>query len=92
MRSLRVAGDQRLLPGRQIGIKLDERLRRLFLDPRDFLADVGPASGQGTQFVYLGVEFGDGFFEIQIGAHVIRHQINIGGRARRQAKRGRVLG
>ena len=36
-----------------------------------------PAGRQRAQFIDLGLEFGDGLFEIEIAAHVIRHQINI---------------
>ena len=36
-----------------------------------------PLGVQRAQLVDLGLEFGDGLFEVEIGAHVIRHQINI---------------
>src|ERR1700733_8006837 len=78
MRPLRMARHQRLLPRRQIGVEITQRLRSLFLDPRDLLADVAARCRKHAQFVDLGIEFGDGFFEIEIAAHVFRHQINIG--------------
>ena len=87
MRPLRMARHQRLLPRRQIGVEIVQRLRRLVLDPRDLLADVAAGRRQRAQFIDLGFEFGDGLFEIEIGAHVIRHQINIGTNARCRAKR-----
>src|ERR1700733_5876347 len=78
MRPLRMARHQRLLPRRQIRVEVPQRLRSLFLDPGDLLADVAARCRKHAQFVDLGIEFGDGFFEIEIAAHVIRHQINIG--------------
>ena len=47
-------------------------------DPRDFVADVAAGRRQRAQFIDLGLEFGDGFFKIEIAAHLIRHQDNIG--------------
>ncbi|MGY4500180.1 hypothetical protein ACVWYH_004111 [Bradyrhizobium sp. GM24.11] len=41
MRPLRMPGDQRLLPRRQVLIEVGQRLRRLVLDPSDLLGDVG---------------------------------------------------
>ena len=78
MRPLRMTRYQGFLPRRQVGVEIVQRLRRLVLDPRDFLADVAAGSRQHAQFIDLGVEFGDGFFEIKVTAHLIRHQINIG--------------
>ena len=76
-----MARHQRLLPRRQIGIEIVQRLRGLVLDPRNLLADIAAGRRQRAQFVDLGLEFGDGFFKIEIGAHGIRHQINIGANA-----------
>ena len=78
MRALRMARYQRLLPRRQIGVEIVQCLRRLLLDPRNLFADVAAGCRQRAQFIDLGVEFGDGLFEIEIRAHVIGHQINIG--------------
>ena len=41
MRPLRMAGDLRLLPGRQLGVEVAQRLRRLGLEPADVVGDVG---------------------------------------------------
>ena len=84
-----MARDLSLLPGRQIRIKLGERLRCLLFDARHFFADVAAAGGKRTQLVHLGVEFGDGFFKIQIAAHQVRHVTNIRGR-RAWAKGARI--
>ena len=81
MRALRVARHQRLLPRRQVGVELGERLRRLVLDSRDLVADVAAGRRQRAQFIDLGFEFGDGLFEIEVRAHEIRHQFNIGANA-----------
>ena len=78
MRALRMARHQRLLPRRQIGVEVGQRLRRLVLDARDLIADVAAGGRQRAQLVDLGLEFGDGFFEVEIAAHLIRHQNNIG--------------
>ncbi len=72
VRPLRMARHLRLLPGREVGIELLERDRRLHLEPADLLADGDRlvALAHGAQFLDLGLQFGHGFFEIQIGAHV----------------------
>ena len=94
MRPQVMTRDLGFLPGREIGIKLDERLRRLLLDARHFLADVAAAGGKRAQLVHLGVEFGDGFFKIQIAAHQVRHVTSIrGGRDwAKGARIGRLVG
>ena len=71
MRPLRMARDLRLLPGRQVGIELLERLRRLGLEPRDLLADGDrvAARAHGAQLLDLGLELGHRLFEIEIAAH-----------------------
>ena len=78
VRPLRMPRHHRLLPRRQIGIELGQRLRRLLLDPRHFVADVAAGRREHAQLVELGLEFGDGLFEVEIGAHLVRHQNNIG--------------
>jgi hypothetical protein len=85
VRALGVARHQGLLPRRQVGVELAQRLRRLALDPGNLVADVAAGRRERAQFVDLGFEFGDGFFEIEIGAHGVRHQINIGERAGRRS-------
>ena len=81
VRPLRMTRHQRLLPRRQTGIEVGQRLRRLVLDPRDLVADIAAGRGKRAQLVDLGLEFGDGFFEVEIAAHLIRHQGNIGNNA-----------
>jgi hypothetical protein len=78
MRPLRMPRHQRLLPGRQVGVELGQRLRRLLLDLGDLVADVAAIGGECAQLVDLGLEFGDGLFEIEIAAHLIGHRNNIG--------------
>ena len=73
VRTLRMARHQRLLPWRQIGVEIVQRLGRLVLDPRNLIADVAAGRCQCAQFVDLGLEFGDGLFEVEIAAHLIRH-------------------
>ena len=41
MRPLRMARDLRLLPGRQFGVEVRQRLRRLGLEPLDLVGDGG---------------------------------------------------
>ena len=78
MRALRMARHQRLLPWRQVGVEVGQRLRRLVLDSRNLIADVAARRCQRAQFIDLGLQFGDGLFEVEIAAHLIRHQNNIG--------------
>src|SRR5258707_11310545 len=40
VRPLRMPRHQRLLPWRQVGVEVRQRLRRLVLDPRNLVADV----------------------------------------------------
>ena len=71
VRPLRMARDLRLLPGRQVRVDLLERERRLDLEPADLLADGDRlvALAHGAQFLDLGLQFGHGLFEVEIGAH-----------------------
>src|SRR5579885_3233630 len=59
------------LPGRERGIQLLQRQRRLGFDAVDFLADGDriAASLQRAQLLDLGLEFGHRLFEIEIGTH-----------------------
>ena len=77
MRALRMPRHQRLLPRRQVGVEVGQRLRRFLLDPGDLVADVAAVGRERAQLVDLGLEFGDGLFEIEIAAHLVRHQNNI---------------
>ncbi len=54
-------------------MEVGQRLRRLVLDPRNLIADVAAGRCQRAQFVDLRFEFGDGLFEVEIAAHLIRH-------------------
>ncbi len=71
MRPHRMARDHGLLPRGERRIKLFQRGFCLRFDPRDFVRDGGRATGRenGAQFVGFGVNFSDGFFKIEIGAH-----------------------
>ena len=55
MRALRMARHQRLLPRRQIGVEVGQRLLRLVLDARDLVADVAAGRRQRAQFIDLGL-------------------------------------
>jgi hypothetical protein len=63
MRPLRVARDQRLLPGGQRGVEVLQRRRRLGLQPRDVVADRDRVAllAQRPQLLDLGLELGTGF-------------------------------
>jgi hypothetical protein len=71
MRPLRVAGHLRLLPRRQIGIDILQRLRGLRFETRHFVADRDgfAARGKGAEFFELGLELRHRFFKIEISAH-----------------------
>jgi hypothetical protein len=58
-----------LLPRRQVGIQIDQRLRGALLDACDLVTDVAAAGRERAQFVELGIEFGDRLFEIEIASH-----------------------
>ena len=71
MRALRMAGDLRLLPWRQIGIEIEQRLGGLGFQPGQFLADANALAigAQRAQFLDLGFEIGHRLFKIEIAAH-----------------------
>ena len=77
MRPLRMARHLRLLPGREVGIELLERERRLDLEAADLLADGdrAVALAHGAQFLDLGLQFGHRLFEVEIAAHGFRLSI-----------------
>ena len=74
MRPLRVPRDLRLLPGREIGIKIGKRLLGLGFEPRQFLANGNGVAlrRELAQLQNLGFEFGNRFFKVEIGAHCRR--------------------
>ena len=74
MRPLLVPRDLRLLPGRQIGIKIGKRLLGLGFEPRQFLANGNGIAlrREHAQLQNLGFEFGNRFFKVEIGAHCCR--------------------
>ena len=86
MRPLRMARHLRLLPGRELGIELLERERRLDLEPVDLLADGDRVAGlgHGAQFLDLGLQFGHRLFEVEIGAHEVPAAVMIGGEVTRR--------
>ena len=71
VRPLGMAGDLGLLPGRELGIEVLERLRGLGLEAGDLLADRGRAVAglERAQFLDLGLELGHRLFKIEITAH-----------------------
>jgi hypothetical protein len=72
MRPLRMAGDLGLLPRRQLGIEVAERLCRLGLQPGDLVGDVGGVIARlhGAQFLGLGFKLGHRLFEVEVTAHL----------------------
>ena len=72
MRPLRMAGDLRLLPRRQLGVEVAQRLRRLGFEPADVVGDVGRVAAglHRAQFLDLGLELGHRFFKVEIAAHL----------------------
>ena len=71
VRPVGMAGDLRLLPGRQPGIDAGERVARLALERRDLVGDrdaVG-ARLQPPQLLDLAFEVGDRLFEVEVGSH-----------------------
>ena len=74
MRPLGMPRDLRLLPGRQIGIKIGKRLLGLGFEPGQFLANGNGVAlrRELAEFQHLGFEFGNGFFKIEIASHCRR--------------------
>jgi hypothetical protein len=73
VRALGVAGDLGLLPGRELGIEVLERLRGLGLEAGNLLADGGRAvaARECAQLLHLGVELGHRLFEVEVAAHQV---------------------
>ena len=71
MGPLGMAGDLRLLPGRELGVEVLERLRRLGLEAGNLLADGGGAVArlECAQFLGLGLDLGHRFLEVEVAAH-----------------------
>ena len=71
VRPLRMARDLGLLPRRQIGVEIGERVGRLALETGDLLADRrrGVGIGERAQLLDLGLDLGDRLFEIEVAAH-----------------------
>src|SRR5262245_20350261 len=70
-RPVGVARDLRLLPGREAGIEVLERLGGLRLQPADLLPDCRRALGglDGAQFVKLSLDLGNRLRKVEIAAH-----------------------
>ena len=72
MRPLGMTGHHGLLPGGEPGIEILQRLLRLGFEAGDIIRDGGSGTaggGKGLQLGDLRLEFGDGLFKIEIGAH-----------------------
>ncbi len=70
VRPLGMAGDQRLLPGRELRIGLPEQAVDLGLEARDLLGDVDVAGGgEVTQLLDLAFQLGNRLFEVEKGRH-----------------------
>jgi hypothetical protein len=74
VRPLRMARDLRLLPRREAGIEIGERLLRLGFEARQFLADRDrvPLRCDVPQLLDLRFELGDGLFEVEVATHLCR--------------------
>jgi hypothetical protein len=67
---LRMARDQRLLPGRELGVGGPQQRLRLVAQPPHLLGHVDAARvGGPAQLLDLALEFGDRLFEVQEVAH-----------------------
>jgi hypothetical protein len=70
LRPLRVAGDQRLLPGAELGVGLAQQRLGLVAELADLVGDVDPAGvGGPAQLLDLALELGDRLLEFQEVAH-----------------------
>src|SRR6185437_2689937 len=67
------ARDLGLLPGREVGVEVGQRLFGPRLEPGDLVGDRGGIAlfRDGPQFVETGVDVGDRRFEAEIGAHPV---------------------
>ena len=88
------ARDLGLLPGRQVGVEIGQRLVGAGLEPGDFLGEGGRVAllCDRAQLVQAGVDFGDRRFEAEIGAHSIlaANRPRRGGARKLAAGRGEV--
>ncbi len=71
MRTVRMAGDLRLLPGRQLAVDILQRIGRAFLEAANLVAHLDAALflREFFQLKNLAFEVGDGFFKIEIVIH-----------------------
>ena len=71
MRPVGMAGDLRLLPGRQLGVDVGERLAGARLQPGDLVIDGDRVAlvAERAQLLDLALEIGDRLFEIEVAAH-----------------------
>src|SRR5215212_6189436 len=76
---LRMAGDLRLLPRRQLGIEVAQRLRGLGFKPADIVGYIGcVARGlHRAQFLDLGLKLGHRLFKVEIGAHLRKNAVPV---------------
>ncbi len=71
VRTLGMAGHLGLLPGREVGVGLAAEILHLALQRRDVVVHAALVAGvvrQGFEFAELGLQLGDGPFEIEVMA------------------------
>jgi len=78
-----MAGDLGFLPGRELGVEIFERLRRLGFQAGDFLADGSCTitALECAQLRHLGLELRHRLFKVEITAHPRRFQISRAGKS-----------
>jgi len=71
MRALRMAGDLRFLPGRELGVQVLQGERGFCLKPANLFADGDgiAALAHRAEFLDFGLQLGHRLFEIEIAAH-----------------------
>src|SRR4029079_10615352 len=77
MRALRMAGDLRFLPGRELGVQVLQGERGFCLKPANLFADGDgiAALAHRAEFLDFGLQLGHRFFEIEIAAHWVRASV-----------------
>ena len=98
MGTVGMAGDLCLLPGREFGVGVDQRLLRLLLQPRHLIGDRYGVivTVDGLQLGNLALELRNRLLEVEIGANSDRtiHQLvsgRVGGKRRKGGWLGRTF-